>query len=134
MNAKELRLGNLVMLGDIVAPVSIIELFSHTNAINELNQDMIDPVPLSKEWLKRLGLIEHSVSDFYYIELEEYILQVVVNGFSGTLEKDPKWFISIDTGHGSQPVTITKRYVHELQNIYHALTGEELPAQKEEKK
>ena len=130
MNASELRIGNLIVLGSIIATVSIIEKFKGTNAINEVNQDMICPIPLTKDWLKKLGLKKHSVDDFYFIELEEYILQVVVNGFSGTLKKDSSWFVSITTGFGSQPVTITKKYVHEIQNLYFALSNKELTINK----
>jgi hypothetical protein len=53
-------------------------------------------------------------------------MKISINSFSGTLEKDSSWFISILTGYGSQPVTLVKQYVHQLQNLYFALAGEEL--------
>ena len=135
MKATDLRIGNWISHmdhSDIWEDEQLqIQAFDYYSF-----EDEVKPIPLSDEWLVKLGLEKHSVDDFYFIDLGEYILQVVVNGFSGTLEKDSNWFVSINTGFGSQPVTITKRYVHQIQNLYFALTGEELTIKdmKEEKK
>jgi hypothetical protein len=104
MKANELRIGNLVY--DTKGDVNIINLEAMTYICKEsLNQ--VKPIPLTDEWLLKFGF-----------------------------EKDGTWFtksgfgISIDNLKWQMKgyiATFDKcLYVHQLQNLYFALTGKEL--------
>jgi len=86
----------------------------------------IKPIPLTEEWLLKFGFKEDKIRSWFFKDCGEYRIRISVNVFFGMLEKESSWFVSILTGYGSQPVTLGKQYVHQLQNLYFALTGEEL--------
>jgi len=110
MDARELRIGNLIKFGDRIAPVSIIEMFEGTNAINELNQDMIDPVPLTEERLKKFGFIK-GVGIWSHVK--NIHLGLTRDGYY--LEHHTTFIPDVEF-----------KYAHQLQNLFHTLTGKEL--------
>jgi len=133
MKAEELRIGNVYMSVKFGEPVKW-ELTDFTQ-LDKLSdgayndppiEEMIEPIPLTDECLLRFKFSSHHVRDYYFKDCGEYEIRCVVNSFSGGLNNDASWFVSIQTGYGSQPVTLVRKYVHELQNLYFALTGEEL--------
>ena len=148
MEATELRIGNLVTIDNNEnwedlkhIPMAVVGLKQKEDNKYSINVEkayeddywcegfsqygrFIEPIPLTEEWLLQFGFEKDENKPFHFIRLEEYNLQVMVNGFSGTLDKDPYWFCSI-VGTNNQ-TTFNKMYVHQLQNLYFALTGEEL--------
>ena len=72
--------------------------------------DYFEPIPLTEDWLKRLGLTQYS-RETYNIGL------IWVEYYNST-----EWEVSLTTD--CYPSDI--QYVHQLQNLYFALTGEEL--------
>jgi len=123
MEAKELRIGNWVLDDNkeqYQAKAITISLLDGGNIGPH-------PIPLTEEWLVKFGFgKEHEIDVNWQIDCGEYRLSITMNGFSGTLDKEPHWWFSIKTGYGSQPVTLVRDYVHSLQNLYFALTGKEL--------
>jgi len=108
MKATELRIGNYVV-GDSGTPYRI-ELSDFADWYNDHNSheygDHVKPIPLTEEWLTRFGFVKEKGS---------YIMGVHQSRFSGLMK------FKFD------PLDITRvKYVHELQNLYFALTGEEL--------
>lgn len=66
------------------------------------------PIPLTEEWLLKFGF-------------EEYMDGLRLNSIVIRLEKSELWYVS------KHNIVLNKiRYVHQLQNLYFALTGEEL--------
>ena len=128
MKVNELRIGNWVK-SDGGIPFQI-ELSDFSDWYYDYNSheygDHIHPVLLTEVWLKDFGFKKDEIRPIYKKSFDEYAIEITVNVFSGSLEKDESWFVSILTGYGSQPVTLTKQYVHQLQNLYFVLTGEEL--------
>jgi hypothetical protein len=116
MKPTELRIGNLV--------TQIIERSTHNEEktitiewqeLMWISRDRVDfykPIPLTEEWLLNLRFISFKKGHLYYEN----------NGFS-ILYAYGKWNYS-----PSQSITIGReiKYVHELQNLYFALTNEEL--------
>ena len=130
MKANELRIGNLLRFNNLIEPERIIKvtgrfLIPFTTNGNNVN-NYFQPIPLTEEWLMKFEFEKHPTKDYYYHDCGEYVIRVVINAFSGTIDNDSSWFISIQTGFASQPVTLVRKYVHQLQNLYFALTGEEL--------
>ncbi len=131
MKANELRIGNYVHEPsyDECFNTYVIKQIKTTGcAVSVLGKeiqglyDYIDlrPIPLTEKWLLDFGFIDNKM------ECGEYIMQVSANCFSGTLTKDMSWFISIIHVSAHQTITVVKQHVHQLQNLYFALTGEEL--------
>ena len=77
------------------------------------------PIPLTEEWLIKLGF-EKSISTTgppINEELESYIL----DGYDFMKDRCGSWFLC-----GYNWNTTHFQYVHQIQNLYFALTGEEL--------
>jgi hypothetical protein len=126
MKTNELRIGNWVNFipdnGNFI--ISDIKTFNE-NTINGLELEDCQPIPLTKEWLYKFGFKNIDKGDNDYITYtdsnHDYYLQLDVR------KKDGKYSIldnSFDDLRDFSMIDIS--YVHQLQNLYFALTGEEL--------
>jgi len=113
MTANELRIGNLVDLGNRIAKVIEINHLACVVVDLEETQDTIEdydrtkPIPLTEEWLLKFGFKRNGKKlTFWKIDLVE----------------DEEGIFSFDESR----IYIDVKYVHQLQNLYFALTGEEL--------
>jgi len=131
MKRNELRIGNLVDLGNRIAKIIEISNLSCVVVDLEETQDTIEdyertkPIPLTEEWLYKFGFKDIDKGDHDYNTYTDpnhnYYLQIDVR------KKDGKYSIldnSFDDLRDFAMVDIS--YVHQLQNLYFALTGEEL--------
>jgi hypothetical protein len=121
MKASELMHNNLVQTNQGVFKVYN---FTHTlvtlepfltkeHHVRELTE--IDFIPLTEEWLLRFGFeMEQTMAPS--IELMEYYS---LDGFRFMKDIDNKWFLM-----GYNWNAFHFKYVHQLQNLYFALTGE----------
>ena len=114
MKASELRIGNLVMDGKDIEQVNarMIDMLVKTEAD-------FDSIPLTEEWLLKFGF-QKSMSWTYVVELNGNLKLVYYLGEKG-------WSI----GFKSYSDFSNLEYVHQLQNLYFALTGEELKQQEQ---
>ena len=126
MKAQELRLGNLISIKDLANGYkkieSIIELGVKATRLGPIKviceYDDIQPIPLTEEWLLKFGF----KSDGTWIILR-------------SIHVDLAWFKPANHQHKGN-IYIEKdneishgvncEYVHQLQNLYFALTVEEL--------
>lgn len=133
MKASELRIGNLVYVTDNltnlvfkeITPINIHNLMHLTGWDKSPIDIEFEPIPLTEEILLKLGFknIDKGGNDFItYTDSEHnYYLQIDVR------KNDGKYLIldnSFDDLRAFSMVDI--EYVHQLQNLYFALTGEEL--------
>ena len=126
MKASELRLGNLVLcntsIGFVDAIASVCNLSSDeivcyhkpTKQFIFCKDALFEPIPLTEEWLLKLGFKNHLDTIWIHWSKE-----------SGLFE------ISTRLPQGSYGLWINGtmgcfEYVHQLQNLFFALTGEEL--------
>lgn len=121
MKANELRIGNLLSFSG--EPVAINAGFIHDCDYwnkNPERQDAVsfenvEPVPLTDEWLERFGFEKDeessSWSKIVSMPQFDYCFEIS-NKYQEFFQPD---FLSIDI-----------KYVHQLQNLYFALTGKEL--------
>lgn len=96
MKANELRIGNWIEA-----------YFQHIRVSQTTFTKQIEdfkPIPLTKEWLIRFGFEEYG------------------NGWHNGLI----WYVNNKCWFGKSPIIENIKYVHQLQNLYFALTGEEL--------
>lgn len=128
---NELRIGNLVDLGNRIA--KIIEIYHLACVVVDLEetQDTIEdyervkPIPLSEDWLYKFGFEQIDKSSNSYIvyadQNHDYYLQIDVrrNNANYTILDN-----TFDDLRAFSMVDII--YVHQLQNLYFALTNQEL--------
>jgi len=101
MKANELRIGNLVYNPNLkeVRTLDILDIRDY--AEQRLIKDF-EPIPLTEEWLVKFGLMSIKTELGFWNNGDAIY-------FSYGFEK-----------------SIELKYVHQLQNLYFALTGEEL--------
>ena len=122
MKANELRIGNRLQSGKyeiIVGPAffTAFDNYDFENGKVGVLKPEIQPIPLSKEWLLRFG--------FYFDLKTKYdgYWKKYKEGFEIRIYKFEDYFeYGWQLGH--DPIKIM--YVHQLQNLYFALTGLEL--------
>ena len=123
MNAQELRIGNLVERdGNILEVVRIAK----DNIINydlilqskgmHVNSGNVIPIPLTEEWLVKFG--------FYYSDDENEFLELQLMHKTKLYADNSNEFSTVVLKIKENEIEI--EYVHQLQNLYFALTGKEL--------
>lgn len=121
MKANELRLGNWVNHFDseikvgwaFIKDVSMIDKGSSNNYL-DLVKGSYSPITLTEKWLLDFGF--DNKYDVFQFHLSDFdVLQIDL--------KDSTWMIDGDFDYSKQREIY---FVHHLQNIYFALTGEEL--------
>lgn len=115
MKAQELRIGNYVEFSTPALSINIKELshkVSSKDLVNlEENKILLEPIPLTEEWLVKLGFdsTPHHENVVYYYNVNfDFRIEAYSNGYISFEE----W--------------ADLKYVHQLQNLYFALTEQEL--------
>jgi hypothetical protein len=108
MEAKDLRIGNWVNFGETQVQVDVITEYEPDNRLIV----KCTPIPLTEEWLKKFWF-EEGYENLYWTK-DEALFQIE----NGELGYNHVW----DNAFTGASV----KYVHQLQNLYFALTGTEL--------
>jgi hypothetical protein len=122
MKANELRIGNCLFVLGIDREVIVSAIFKTHYVCEDYNGIRFEeslrinyhPIPLTEEWLLKFGF-EKTMSWTYVKDLVGKLKLVYYLGEKG-------WSI----GFKSYSDFPNLKYVHQLQNLYFALTGEEL--------
>ena len=133
MEAKELRIGNLVKCNPKFSKEvsTFVEYDDEIVKIKHISEKETEwwsmgchitqliPIPLTEEWLLKFGF---ELNDDAYLKTEGR-QSISIPRFN----KDDDFYILYqeDVGCGYNPLRYLD-YVHELQNLYFALTGKEL--------
>ena len=134
MKASELRIGNFI---SSCFPISVVigiddegvidtAYYEHGKGVDytsewHSNEGSINPIPLTEEWLVKFGF---SSSENVFLNLEfkkddtEFCIMPITDGVLSEGMQIPAYELSVLMPH--------IKHVHQLQNLYHALTGEEL--------
>jgi len=126
MEASELRIGNWALkalksgqgrkLKAQIGPEDIVRIYNNTGSVN------YEPIPLTEEWLVRFGFEKDDTGvdifdqDYYKWYQKEFPIIGVLCQSSDNL-----YLFDENTD------TLRISFVHQLQNLYFALTGTELP-------
>ena len=113
MKASELRIGNWYDHNGTTEQISAWVI----NEVWEYERVWCKPIPLTREWLLKFGL-KYSYIDknrFFMLGVDIYIFN------ANTIIFNPS----------STFLCVKLEYVHQLQNLYFALTGEELKQQEQ---
>jgi hypothetical protein len=116
MKATELRIGNLVQdrRSEECGMIDIVVL----GIIDTMENHSYEPIPLTEEWLIKFG--------FDDIEMSIPVAYKTKSGFRIKEDQRGYW---MQYKYG----TVIINHVHQLQNLYFALTGEELTDKNDEK-
>jgi hypothetical protein len=135
MKANELRIGNYIICRNVIDKVWGIDLGNNGDAIVctdkfGIGETDIKPIPLNEEWLLKFGF------ESWNCKGSEWIFEKVIYK---DLDIEQKMIISssgtccIEEQEDHPEVEVQKfiirpdvQYVHQLQNLYFALTGQEL--------
>lgn len=127
MIAQELRLKNAIMYSGIVVTVEAIasEYVSVSgikmNGYTPLKLSQIEPIPLTEEWLFKLGL-KKTEKEYFEVRSNLYLFGIKeAVDISGDIYYHPEKYSWSMFGFAGRLY-----YVHQLQNLYFSLTGEEL--------
>ena len=124
MKQNELRIGNWI--SDQGYETTVFQI-DETHVNDDLMLDHFKPIPLTEEWLVRFG--------FYY---EDGLIYFKSGWFKKIDRQDEptflffnnklqcSLFISSEKSSINHFIDINAEYVHQLQNLYFALTGNEL--------
>ena len=128
MKANELRIGNLIDRQDYICKVTKIEEGGIITEPLEYKgerfvEQRVEPIPLTEEWLVKFGFNVYNKPGGYtvYIKYKPKTRQYLQKIYTF---KDCYGWDGIFAFDGSIQTRI--KYIHQLQNLYFALTGEEL--------
>lgn len=76
-----------------------------------------EPIPLTEEWLLKLGFRQILQSNIYQIQDGSLTFEYCFSDPNKVILRKMKWEFDL---------TVKKGFVHELQNLFHTLTGNEL--------
>lgn len=114
MDAKEFRLDNYIMHNGIMDTISEIGQcnngFTKIEGYFNFDEKSVMPIPLTENWLFKFGYVLTPSGTYLHPNSGNFIW----------FEKDMKCSIAGEF----YPIDI--KYVHQLQNLYFALTGKEL--------
>lgn len=136
INPRELRIGNNIYVCSNIPARRNEKYFGEITGISKsgveykydgpnLNHCTFEPIPITEEWLIKLGFVKHGkeyiistefVERYFFISAYyRYETGSIVDGWEyGCYNKKVPHHISMG------------KYIHQLQNLYFSLTGEEL--------
>jgi len=117
MKPNELRIGNWIQFRYTETPVRIT-LGDFVREYNDEHLEDYEPIPLTEEWLLKFGFENYSMN----LD-EDGFTHVDVSFLSGGVEV-----------YINDMIYPHIKHVHQLQNLYFALTGEELQTDESDKK
>jgi hypothetical protein len=124
MKTNELRIGNYlngkrghVVVSEIIRNNSV-KIYDNTSSFYV--GICLTPIEITKEWLLKLGFEYSNFYNNYKIKAGEYFNSVRYD------DEDCEWCYNNDSSDAGCYYVTSIKYIHELQNLYFALNGEEL--------
>ncbi len=141
IKTTELRRGNLIN-EEVLGWVTVHEVFENSASVLAKHMDIdrrisdvcytlsfgnMDGIPLTPEILEKFGFVKYEYgANLFSIHLEVENWKLVYEQYKGG---EVQFYIQADGGYdeyGLMDIINKCKYVHQLQNLYFALTGEEL--------
>lgn len=128
IDPKELRIGNLVLVHGVKLSEPKTKVLAIDKVVAQSCRNY-DPIPITPEWLERFGFEKNHISsdmNFLVSIYPEYYggISLYFDLNSDGLE------ILITTEHDTDECMFYPlkgiKHVHQLQNLFHSLTGQEL--------
>lgn len=142
MKPQELRIGNLIKYDNRFFEIDVIaDQFPTLNTsefgIGVVDWNNIEPIPLTEEWHNKFCVSKNGFNKFVYEITRKYNSDIKIIFSQGCIMLRQGNEDKNNPAEGLIVIWnkyIAKRdiYVHEWQNLYFALSGEELTLKKEE--
>ena len=144
MRANELRIGNYVKANKLACnekegnTLTVCGIGLDVDLTNGTTQNYIgiDGILLTKEWLLKFGFEKWGFGNQHKVENETYIRYVLYNVLDGTSNFEVHYIVSDDKKYNQYIISCDEDervnwgadilHVHQLQNLYFALTNQEL--------
>jgi hypothetical protein len=137
MKINELRIGNYI--SPLGIGITVVEglctwdgLIQSSNFAERGIEDF-EPIPLTEEWLLKFGFedvdLNMSGSNWLVKEQKGLWRQAIRIAYS---EKSEEWSLTLECVSPPTLSIVRLKYVHQLQNLYFALTGNELNIKSED--
>ena len=131
MKASELRIGNYLKNKDEICVVSTINCDDTIRIFNDDKTQtfgcfalrIFEPIALTEEWLLKAGFRK---VDYEFNVYELNGVEICFGRGYNENENHFHYAIDFDKGNGYSCLHNAIEYVHQLQNLYFALTGKEL--------
>lgn len=126
MKANELRIGNYIQVKYKEWTIERVDAIT-IEILGESGNDEYQPVPLTPEILEKCGAYNESGNENIY----SYVIEVGGEDdihiiYRGGVDIEDRYYIYCRGADLRPPFQI--KYVHQLQNLYFALSGSELDA------
>ena len=112
INANEIRLGNWVRWGGVNVEITTVTIYQRT--FYKCTEGLVSGIPLTPEILIACGFV-------YVEDYAEYRYRESTNWFGVFNEHNDDWYFD-----KPEMSTVVIKYLHQLQNLYYSLTGQEL--------
>lgn len=128
MESEELRIGNLVYdtylkRDKFIAGIFLSEIWLAENMDEDTDQrsyiELINPILLTEEWFLKFGFIKDG--NYYKLDAFNDDLEIIIS-----LLDVREFFTNEHLYYNYNYGIVQIKYVHQLQNLIFALTGEEL--------
>jgi hypothetical protein len=122
LDSHEIRLGNTykIEMGDGICKSDLINLEDLSNLLDYDLDDFYQAMELDEVWLIKLGFEYDEHYNNYVIKAKGYYNSVGYN------DEDGDWYYNNDRSNAGCYYITSIQYVHQLENLYFALTGKEL--------
>ena len=122
MDIRELRIGNLVLYGSVVTLVETIgkggiNFNNYPEGYSDIDEDWIQPIPITEEWLLKFGFEKRGPVDALYNDHWRH------PNLNPVFSEETFTALTIDDGID---IAYDIKYVHQIQNVFFVLTGQEL--------
>ena len=128
MQTNELRIGNWVLYNDLYCKIAGIDkdqvlIEYHNGETDYCHIAYIDPIEFTEELLFEIGFVQRN--DYYILSNENMYLIYYKDSFKQELvsvvKRKRKYYC-----YKNELKHYDIKYLHQLQNVYYLLTGEEL--------
>jgi len=116
MKTNELRIGNWVFDSDQLEEFTIESDTLFDESDGDCMEKHIKPIPLTEEWLEKFGFERKG---FHF---NKYGLQIIIADENDFLIE----YSFSGIRYNNVNLVVRIKHIHQLQNLYFALTGEEL--------
>ena len=124
IEAKELRIGNLIYIGGDYEPIYRLGNKRFWSLLGDkvsnkegFRYKYANPIPITEDWLLKFGFVHKGGNGYKAPTNTEYWHFSLGNGFIPSI-----WLSRTIVSDGYKGC----KYIHQLQNLYFALTGDEL--------
>ena len=127
MKSNEFRLGNLLIEKKYKMIVKVTDLLDNRIGVTGdfKGRWQVQPIPITEEWLLKFGFNQNSHSD-NYIKGKEHLSIKFGEWQDDRGFKSKEWIYSTAQSDAGCCELLNIKFVHQLQNLYFALTEKEL--------